>query len=315
MNSVTGRIKYWFGVADPLKSLVTNKQVLDYNDELKTLAKEANGTPQTYTRTQYNDLLYKKRVQLSSIHPDTGELVPWYARTSAFVTTNVPIIAAMSLSAPTPFNTIFWQWFNQTYNACFNYGNRNASSTTTNAQMLTSYTLAVTSAIGAAMGIRKGFAKVFGTGQTGAVAAVITSIVNYFAICLSSGANVACMRAPEMKNGVSVMDPETMEVVGTSKVAAKKGVMMSVQGRWVYCIPIFFTQPLLLAMFGRFLPKAGPVRFIADLSFFGIGLWIAMPVCCGLYPQYSKIMANELEEDVRAKLRADQQYLLFNKGV
>ncbi len=70
-------------------------------------------------------------VTLSGIHPDSGEVVPWLARTSAFMPTNLPIIGAMMLAAPTPFNTIFWQWVNQTYNAGFNYGNRNASSTTT----------------------------------------------------------------------------------------------------------------------------------------------------------------------------------------
>jgi len=75
----------------------------------------------------------KKVHTLSAVHPDTGELMPWFARTSAFVTVNIPIIAAMMLSPPTMFNTIFWQWVNQTYNAVFNFGNRNASSTTTTA--------------------------------------------------------------------------------------------------------------------------------------------------------------------------------------
>ena len=69
---------------------------------------------------------------MSCVHPDTGEVLPWLARSSAFVPSNLPIIAAMMMSPPTMATTVFWQWVNQTYNAVFNFGNRNASSTITN---------------------------------------------------------------------------------------------------------------------------------------------------------------------------------------
>lgn len=137
-------------------------------------------------------------ITLSGVHPDTGEAIPWFARTSAFVPTNVPIIVAMSFAAPTPFNTIFWQWFNQTYNACFNFGNRNASSTITTSQILASYTLAVVSSIGAAMSLRKLTGTLLG-GRTGTAIVVANGIVNYGAVAFSSGLNVAFMRNQEIK--------------------------------------------------------------------------------------------------------------------
>lgn len=137
------------------------------------------------------------------------------------------------------------------------------------------------------MGIRKACALALGTELTGVTAAVVNSLVNYSAICISSSLNVYCMRSAEMQNGISVLDPDTMEPVGKSKVAAKMGVMKSIQGRWTYCLPIFFTGPMLNAIFGRFLPKTGPVKFVFDLAFIATGLWIAMPVCCGLFEQYS----------------------------
>ena len=59
------------------------------------------------------------------------------------------------MTAPTPFNTILWQWVNQTYNAVMNYGNRNASSTYTTSDILKSYGSAVTIAIGLSLGIRR----------------------------------------------------------------------------------------------------------------------------------------------------------------
>ena len=85
----------------------------------------------TFSKSEAAELLRKKIITLSGIHPDSGDVVPYFARTSAFIPMNLPIVGAMMLAAPTPFNTIFWQWVNQTYNAGFNYGNRNASSTTT----------------------------------------------------------------------------------------------------------------------------------------------------------------------------------------
>lgn len=74
------------------------------------------------------NLRQKKRIVDASIHPDTGMPVPWIMRMCSFVPTNVPIIFGMLLTPPTPMNTAFWQWLNQTYNAGMNYGNRNASS-------------------------------------------------------------------------------------------------------------------------------------------------------------------------------------------
>jgi len=69
---------------------------------------------------------------LTSIHPDIGKILPWAMRLSSFVPINMPIAFGMIITAPTPFNTVLWQWINQTYNAALNYGNRNASSNYTN---------------------------------------------------------------------------------------------------------------------------------------------------------------------------------------
>jgi hypothetical protein len=70
--------------------------------------KKAHNGIGTFTHAEAADLYNKKMITLSCIHPDSGEVVPWFARTSAFIPTNLPIIGAMMLSAPTPFNTIFW---------------------------------------------------------------------------------------------------------------------------------------------------------------------------------------------------------------
>jgi hypothetical protein len=78
-------------------------------------------------------------------------------RMCAFVPVNVPILFGMLISPPTTFNTIFWQWFNQSFNAGLNYGNRNASSKYTNHDLMLGYTAAVGSSVSMALLLRKVF--------------------------------------------------------------------------------------------------------------------------------------------------------------
>jgi len=128
LGTPTGRFMHWAFVADPRKSFYSASGLAKIKADLENAELRAADGVGTFSNKEKASLLYKKRVTLSCIHPDSGEIIPWFARTSAFIPANLPIIAAMMLSAPTPFNTVFWQWVNQTYNAGFNYGNRNASS-------------------------------------------------------------------------------------------------------------------------------------------------------------------------------------------
>lgn len=207
-----------------MNCFVSDATILSNKKDLEEAKLQAPNGVGTFTQAEYQALYKKKIVSLSCIHPDSGEVVPFFARTSAFVVMNIPIIGAMMLSAPTPFNTIFWQWFNQTYNAGFNYGNRNASSETNVTQIVQSYTLAVVSSITCAMAIRKASVLVIGTEATGLAVTVANSVVNYSAICVSSGLNVFFIRSGEKETGISVLDPDTMEEVGKSKTAAAMGI-------------------------------------------------------------------------------------------
>jgi hypothetical protein len=67
---------------------------------------------QKYSEEDLATFWHMRSVVGSCVHPDTQDPIPWAMRTSAFVPTNVPIIAGMLLTAPTPFNTFLWQWVN-----------------------------------------------------------------------------------------------------------------------------------------------------------------------------------------------------------
>ena len=60
------------------------------------------------TQAEINQYKHKKTVLASCMSPDTEEPIMWLGRVSAFVPTNVPIIGAILISAPTPANTIFF---------------------------------------------------------------------------------------------------------------------------------------------------------------------------------------------------------------
>ena len=46
---------------------------------------------------------------------------------SGYVPFNSPILAGLLMPNPTLAQSVFWQWLNQSHNACVNYANRNAS--------------------------------------------------------------------------------------------------------------------------------------------------------------------------------------------
>jgi hypothetical protein len=46
------------------------------------------------------------------------------------------------------------------------------------------------------------------------------------------------------------------------------------------------------------MPKGGALKFIADITFCGIGLSIAIPTLCAVSEQYPKLPLEQLEEDI-----------------
>jgi sideroflexin-5 len=114
-------------------------------------------------------------------------------RLSSFVPINMPIAFGMIITAPTPFNTILWQWLNQTYNAALNYGNRNASSNYTEKDIAKSYGAACASSIGVALGVRKALESKT-RHMKGAKLVIFNSISAFFACSTAGFLNAYFMR-------------------------------------------------------------------------------------------------------------------------
>ncbi len=144
----------------------------------------------------------------TAIHPDSDDLIPWVFRLSSFVPVNLPLEFGMIIAAPTPFNTIFWQLINQTYNACFNYYNRNATSTYSYNDIFKSYGIACFSSISVSLGIRR-LLKARTAAATGGSYYLMNAFSSFVACGSADFLNVWCMRNTEIKKGIDVINPET----------------------------------------------------------------------------------------------------------
>ena len=126
------------------------------------------------------------------------------------------------------------------------------------------------------------------------------------------------MRMGEIKSGVSVKDDEGNDY-GLSKVAATEGVYKTMVCRSTYTIPIFFTPAVwnLALSKAKLMPaRMGFTRVMLESLGVALGLYIAMPVNCALFPQFSKIAVSQLEPEIQEKARAKNlTHLIYNKGL
>ena len=180
-----------------------------------------------------------KTVLASCMNPDTEKPILWPSRVSAFIPVNIPITAALLMSAPTPLNIVFWQWVNQTYNAGLNYGNRNASSTQTNSDLAIAYCIACGVSISIAISMHRVANRVL-AGKTGFAVAIASNVINYTACMTSTNANTFFIRRSELTNGIMVKHEQTGQEFGNSQIAAKEAITNTMYSRASYCVPIFF---------------------------------------------------------------------------
>jgi sideroflexin-5 len=166
---------------------------------------------------------YANRITGGSVHPDTGDIIPFPMRLSGFVTFNGPILL-LCLFTPnqTPVFNAFMQFVNQTYNAGLNYGNRNASSNYTTNDLLRGYGGAVTASIGIAYATRRLLAPQL-AGLTGSKMILASAFLNYVAAAIPGAVNCSLMRQKELFDGIEVQD-DTGKSHGKSQIAGKQAV-------------------------------------------------------------------------------------------
>lgn len=204
----------------------------------------------------------------------------------AFLPVNIPILFGMLISAPTTTNIIFWQWFNQSFNAGLNYGNRNASSPYTNKDLAFGYSAAVGSSVSMALILKKLFANVT-KNVTGSKFILVNSIIAAMASGTAGFLNTFCMRQVEMKNGIEAFrDEQLTEKLGISKACAKKAIIETASSRILLSIACLVSPAVIfygIEKLGK-TPKGPRGKMMMEVCVFTFSLMFALPISIALFP-------------------------------
>lgn len=132
---------------------------------------------------------------------------------------------------------IFWQFVNQTFNACVNYTNRNANSPVSTNQLGIAYVSATTSALVASLGSKSFLEK--------RVSPFFLRYVPFIAVAAANCVNIPLMRQNELLNGIDVED-EDGKIVGKSSFAAGVAISQVTISRIVMAAPGMLLLPVLM---------------------------------------------------------------------
>jgi len=306
-----GRFNHFAWMANPLNGLVSNTELESAKSLL--LAYKAGTEPPGTTDQQVERAmqLYK-----SAFHPDTGELQNVFGRMSFQMPGGMMITGAMMQFYKSVPAVVFWQWFNQSFNALVNYTNRNADSPTTTTQLGVAYTSATFSALGTAIGLKKVFEKSSNK--------LLQRFVPFGAVASANFVNIPLMRQNELMNGIAIFDADGQKA-GMSTHAAKIGITQVVLSRVAMASPGMLVLPIIMQRLEQ-VPwfKARP-RLHGPVQVSGVGcfLLLMVPMACALFPQDAQISLKDLKSydpevysSISAKYGASvPQMFFYNKGL
>ncbi|XP_061690793.1 sideroflexin-5b isoform X1 [Syngnathoides biaculeatus] len=306
-GSFLGRLRHFVDIIDPSTLFVSEKQL---KESIRLLDDFKHGTlPQGISNLQ---LWKAQKIKQAIIHPDTGDKIFMPFRMSGYVPFGTPIVIGLLLPNQTLVSTIFWQWLNQSHNACVNYANRNASKPTPTSRFLQGYFGAVTSAVSIAVGLNVLLQKA--NKLSPATRMIIQRFVPFPAVASANICNVVLMRHNELSEGIDVLDANG-NVVGSSKIAAAHAIAETAFTRVVLPMPIFVLPPIIMSYLERlrFLQKNRrlmlSIHSLVCLFTFGLSL----PVAISLFPQMSQIAVSRLEPEIA--MSTDCNVVTYNKGL
>ncbi|KAK2187661.1 hypothetical protein NP493_158g03019 [Ridgeia piscesae] len=304
-STFSGRAKHFFIITNPL-NLFASSGKLEEAKKLVQLYRQNKEPP----GVGEDDVWRAKHLYDSAFHPETGEKMFIIGRMSAQVPMNMSITGCMMTFYKSTPAVVFWQWFNQSFNAVVNYTNRSGDSPLSTKELVTSYVLATASATGSALALNRMVVK---------LPPIIGRYVPFAAVAVANCINIPFMRNRELKNGIPVLT-EDGEVVGTSKQAAKRGIAQVVFSRIVMAVPGMSIPPLMLYRLEKrpFLTKYPMMIAPVQVGLVGMFLIFATPLCCALFPQMSSISVSKLEPELQKKIASMKEpvsVVYYNKGL
>ncbi|KAH8346849.1 hypothetical protein KR059_000773 [Drosophila kikkawai] len=305
-NTYIGRAKHFFLVTNPLNVLASSAK-LEEARQIVLKYRAGKDVPECQT---IDDVWRAKYLYDSAFHPETGEKQIVFGRMSAQMPMNTVITGGMMAFYKSTGAVVFWQWFNQTYNAVVNYTNRSGTTPISQQQLVTSYCLATGGALATALSLNRAVRN---------MNPLLGRLVPLVAVAAANCINIPCMRMQELRNGVVLLDENNTEM-GVSKKAAAVGISAVILSRIAMAIPGMTLTPILMnnlekrGFLARFPRSNAPIQTL----FCGFVLIFATPLGCAFFKQRAGIKVDNLETEVRDSIkqkRPELDTVWFNKGL
>lgn len=346
-STYLGRV-FYFQDRMSLRHLMANEKHILQCKELVDLAKSGHWNELKLRGVKENDLQEANCVVNATIHPQSKEIISPAVRMAAFCPINIPICAGMLLTRPTIFNSVLWQWVNQTYNAVFNFAQSNKeekeNTTKKNEKSFEKCKMKLTNlnefkkctskfmeeyeaplrgymyATGVSVGLAISLNEWLKRGRFSVkVKNVLQAIVPYTAVAAAGVANVSLMRYNEIKQGIPVYS-RYGEYIGHSREAAKTAVWQTAFSRVVLSFPVLALPPPILSLCYRipFLYSNTIAKVITELSVIYGGLYLGLPLAVAIFPQEAYMNFKDIDKSLQGYVDPygrEIKDVVFNKGI
>lgn len=304
-KSFFSRLRIWICLLDPSSLLSSDAEIKKARSEIGSGDKLFND----------EKVVGAWKLSLSSVHADSGSVLPVVFRPQALLPISGPLIVASFLPHSGVKPALFWQFLLQSYSAGFNYANRN-SSTEQGRKTSLKQVLLLVGSVGYAtcagaipqiivqrLGVISPPVQVF---FRSALPVPLSAALAYF--------NVTVVRSEEAENGIQVFDSNGNSV-GASKLAGAKAVRDTALSRAVLlgttaAVPNLLVFLLKKARVLNRIPLlVAPFHHISTALILGI----MIPVSLSVFPQIGIIKRENLEKELQAAAINGQ--LFYHRGL
>ncbi|KFQ24318.1 Sideroflexin-4, partial [Mesitornis unicolor] len=253
-------------------------------------------------------------LSLSSVHPDTGKIIPVSFRPPAFLPISLPLVIVSSLQLRAKQN-LFCQFVFHTYTTGFTLLNGNGTVKAEGyslQQKQLVYGVGAVSYAACISALPHFFVNRY-TSKGSLTQLVIKSLLPAPLLGLMTAFTVAVVRSPEFENGIEVMD-RNGKVVGVSQKAGEKAVKETALSRAVLFGTTSFLPPVLV----HFVERAKLARTPRALSLVRMLLITSilagmLPVSLSMFPQCGEIKRADLEPEIVSS--TEETELFYNRGI